>query len=161
MKKRIVVIATTAGIAASAIVAAPAAIAAPSDWDLVVSQDAPVLVDSIVIDNAIIERTFEAVLRDDKGRKIGMLYGSHRDIDAKDRPGLDIRYRTLVFEFADGQVIAEGVSKYKTSGPFLKPGKRTTIAITGGTGAYVGVKGEVKTVHLGKGEHRQMLKFVD
>lgn len=161
MKKRIVVIATTAGIAAYAIVAAPAAIAAPSDWDLVVSQDAPVLVDSIVIDNAIIERTFEAVLRDDKGRKIGMLYGSHRDIDAKDRPGLDIRYRTLVFEFADGQVIAEGVSKYKTSGPFLKPGKRTTIAITGGTGAYVGVKGEVKTVHLGKGEHRQMLKFVD
>ena len=161
MKKRIIVIAATAGIAASAIVAAPAAIAAPSDWDLVVSQDAPVLVDSIVIDNAIIERTFEAVLRDDKGRKIGMLYGSHRDIDAKDRPGLDIRYRTLVFEFADGQVIAEGVSKYKTSGPFLKPGKRTTIAITGGTGAYVGVKGEVKTVHLGKGEHRQMLKFVD
>ena len=161
MKKRIIVIAATAGIAASAIVAAPAAIAAPSDWDLVVSQDAPVLVDSIVIDNAIIERTFEAVLRDDTGRKIGMLYGSHRDIDAKDRPGLDIRYRTLVFEFADGQVIAEGVSKYKTSGPFLKPGKRTTIAITGGTGAYVGVKGEVKTVHLGKGEHRQMLKFVD
>ena len=151
MKKRIVVIVTTVGIAASAIVAAPAAVAAPSDWDLVVSQDAPVLVDSIVIDNAIIERTFEAVLRDDKGRKIGMLYGSHRDIDAKDRPGLDIRYRTLVFEFADGQVIAEGVSKYKTSGPFLKPGKRTTIAITGGTGAYVGVKGQ----------HRQMLKFVD
>ena len=161
MKKRIIVIAATAGIAASAIVAAPAAIAAPSDWDLVVSQDAPVLVDSIVIDNVLIERTFEAVLRDDKGRKVGMLYGSHRDIDAKDRPGLDIRYRTLVFEFADGQVIAEGVSKYKTSGPFLKPGKRTTIAITGGTGAYVGVKGEVKTVHLGKGEHRQMLKFVD
>lgn len=161
MRKRIIVIAATAGIAASAIVAAPAAIAAPSDWDLVVSQDAPVLVDSIVIDNVLIERTFEAVLRDDKGRKVGMLYGSHRDIDAKDRPGLDIRYRTLVFEFADGQVIAEGVSKYKTSGPFLKPGKRTTIAITGGTGAYVGVKGEVKTVHLGKGEHRQMLKFVD
>ena len=109
----------------------------------------------------LIERTFEAVLRDDKGRKIGMLYGSHRDIDAKDRPGLDIRYRTLVFEFADGQVIAEGVSKYKTSGPFLKPGKRTTIAITGGTGAYVGVKGEVKTVHVGKGLHRQLLNFVD
>ena len=88
-------------------------------------------------------------------------YGSHRDIDAKDRPGLDIRYRTFVFEFADGQVIAEGVSKYKTAGPFLKPGTKTTLAITGGTGAYVGVKGELKTVHLGKGQHRQMLKFVD
>lgn len=160
MKKRLVVLAATIALVGSAVVTAPAATASHGGWDLVVSQDAPVLVDSIVIDDVVIERTFEAVLRDDKGRKIGMLYGSHRVIDAKDRPGLDIRYRTLVFEFADGQVIAEGVSKYKTAGPFLKPGTKTTIAITGGTGAYVGVKGEVKTVHLGKGLHRQMLKFV-
>lgn len=161
MKKRLIVLACAIALAGSAAVTAPAATAAPSDWDLVLTQDAPVLVDSIVIDDVVIERTFEAVLRDSKGRKVGMLYGSHRDIDAKDRPGLDIRYRTLVFEFADGQVIAEGVSKYKTLGPFLKPGTKTTIAITGGTGAYVGVKGEVKTVHLGKGQHRQMLNFVD
>jgi len=53
------------------------------------------------------------------------------------------------------------VSKYRTLGPFLRPGTKSTIAITGGTGAYVGVKGEVKTVHLGKGLHRQMLNFVD
>ena len=161
MKKRLIVLACAIALAGSAAVTAPAATAAPSDWDLVLTQDAPVLVDSIVIDDVVIERTFEAVLRDSKGRKVGMLYGSHRDIDAKDRPGLDIRYRTLVFEFADGQVIAEGVSEYKTLGPFLKPGTKTTIAITGGTGAYVGVKGEVKTVHLGKGQHRQMLNFVD
>lgn len=161
MHKRTIVLAASAGLVGSTLIAAPAATAAPSDWDLVVMQDAPVLVDSVVIDDVLIERTFEAVLRDDKGRKIGMLYGSHRDIDAKERPELDVRYRTIVFEFADGQIIAEGVSKYKTAGPFLKPGKRTTIAITGGTGAYVGVKGELKTVHLGKGLHRQMLKFVD
>lgn len=161
MFKRFVVLASAVALAGSAVVTAPAATAAPSDWDLVLTQDAPVLVDSIVIDDVVIERTFEAVLRDGKGRKVGMLYGSHRDIDAKDRPGLDIRYRTLVFEFADGQVIAEGVSKYKTLGPFLKPGTKTTIAITGGTGAYVGVKGEVKTVHVGKGLHRQLLNFVD
>lgn len=161
MLKRFVVLASAVALAGSAVVTAPAATAAPSDWDLVLTQDAPVLVDSIVIDDVVIERTFEAVLRDGKGRKVGMLYGSHRDIDAKDRPGLDIRYRTLVFEFADGQVIAEGVSKYKTLGPFLKPGTKTTIAITGGTGAYVGVKGEVKTVHVGKGLHRQLLNFVD
>ena len=161
MLKRFVVLASAVALAGSAVVTAPAATAAPSDWDLVLTQDAPVLVDSIVIDDVVIERTFEAVLRDGKGRKVGMLYGSHRDIDAKDRPGLDIRYRTLVFEFADGQVIAEGVSKYKTLGPFLKPGTKTTIAITGGTGAYVGATGELKTVHTGKGAHRQMLKFVD
>ena len=160
MKKRLIVLASAVALVGSAVMTAPAATAAPSDWDLVFTQDAPVLVDSIVIDDVVVERTFEAVLRDGKGRKVGMLYGSHRDIDAKDRPGLDIRYRTLVFEFADGQVIAEGLSKYKTLGPFLKPGTKTTIAITGGTGAYVGVKGEVKTVHLGKGQHRQMLNFV-
>lgn len=161
MKKRLVVLAASIALAGSAAVTAPAATAAPGDWDLILKQDPPVLVDSIVIDGVVVERTLEAVLRDDKGRKIGMLYGSHRDLDSKDRPGLDIRYRTLVFEFADGQVIAEGVSKYKTLGPFLRPGTQSTIAITGGTGAYVGVKGEVKTVHLGKGLHRQMLNFVD
>ena len=161
MKKRLIVLASAIALVGAVGATTPAATAAPQDWDLVLTQDAPVLVDSIVIDDVVVERTFEAVLRDSKGRKVGMLYGSHRDIDAKDRPGLDIRYRTLVFEFADGQVIAEGVSKYKTLGPFLKPGTKTMIAITGGTGAYVGVKGEVKTVHLGKGQHRQMLNFVD
>jgi hypothetical protein len=161
MKKHAVALVAAVSAVAASTAIAPAAIAAPGDWDLVVNQDAPVLVDSIVLDGVVVERTFEAVLRDDQGRKIGMLYGSHRNIDAKERPRLDVRYRTIVLEFADGQVIAEGVSKYKTSGPFLKPGKRTTIAITGGTGAYVGVTGELKTVHLGRGEHRQMLKFVD
>lgn len=161
MKKRLVVLAASIALAGSAAVSAPAATAAPGDWDLILKQDPPVLVDSVVIDGVVVERTFEAVLRDHKGRKVGILYGSHRDIDAKDRPGLDIRYRTLVFAFADGQVIAEGVTKYKTGGPFLRPNASATIAITGGTGAYVGVKGEVKTVHLGKGLHRQKLNFVD
>lgn len=161
MQKHLIVLAASAGLAASALIAAPAAIAAPSDWDIVVDQGAPVIVDSIVIDGVVIERTFQAVLRDEDGRRIGMLFGSHRSMEVKDRPGVDVRYRTLVFEFADGQVIAEGVSKYKTLGPFLRPGTKATIAITGGTGAYVGVKGEVKTVHLGKGLHRQMLNFVD
>ena len=161
MKKQLVVLAASAGLAASALVAAPAAIAAPSDWDIVVDQDAPVVVDSIVIDGVVIERTFQAVLRDKDGRKVGILFGSHRSMEVADRPGVDVRYRTLVFEFADGQVVAEGVSKYKKLDPFLKPGKRTVIAITGGTGAYVGVRGEVKRVHLGRGLHRQMPNFVE
>lgn len=161
MKQRIVGLAGATALAATALVAAPTATAAPGDWDMVVMQDAPLIVDSIVVDGVVIERTFEAVLRNEQGRKIGMLYGAHRDIDAKDRPGLDVRYRTLVFEFADGQVVAEGVSRYASAGPFLKPGKRTTIAIIGGTGAYVGAMGQVKTVHLGRGLHRQMLDFVD
>lgn len=161
MLRKLGIVGASVALAAPLALAAPAASAAPRQWDLVLLQDAPVIVDSVVIDGNLHERTFEAVLRDGNGRKVGMLYGSHRDFDAKDRPGLDVRYRTLVFEFADGQIVAEGVSKYKTDGPFLTPGKRTTIAITGGTGAYVGVKGEVKTVHLGKGEHRQMLDFVN
>lgn len=161
MKKQIVVLAASAGLAASALLAAPAATAAPSDWDMVLDQDAPKIVDSIVIDGVVIERSYEAVLRDHKGRKIGKLYGGVRDHVAEDHPSVDVRYRVLVFEFADGQVIAEGVSKYKMVGPYLKPGKPTVISITGGTGAYVGVRGELKTVNLGDGLHRQMLKFVD
>lgn len=161
MLRKFLVVGASVALAVPLALAAPAASAAPRQWDLVLMQDAPTIVDSVVIDGNLQERTFEAVLRDGNGRKVGMLYGSHRDFDAKERPGLDVRYRTLVFEFADGQIVAEGVSKYKTDGPFLTPGKRTTIAITGGTGAYIGVTGEVKTVHLGKGVHRQMLDFVD
>lgn len=161
MKHRIIALAVALGLAATAVVAAPAASAAKGDWDLIVLQDQPVFANNIVIDGVLIERTFEAVIRNESGRKIGRMYGSHRDIDAIDRPKLDVRYRTLVFEFADGQIITEGITKYAGSGPYIRPGTQTRIAITGGTGAYAGVKGELKTVFLGKGKHRQMFRFVD
>lgn len=161
MKHRIIALAVALGLAATAVVSAPAASAAPGDWDMILTQDPPVLVDNIVIDGVLIERTFEAVVRDQSGRKVGRIFGSHRDIDAIERPKLDVRYRTLVFDFPDGQIIAEGISKYPSAGPFIRPGTKTLIAITGGTGAYAGVKGELKTVYLGKGQHRQMLRFVN
>ena len=161
MKKRVVVLAAAIGLAAPGALGAPAATAAPSDWDLVLTQDAPVFGAAIVIDGRVIERSWEAVLRDSAGKKVGMLFGTQRQFDATPGGGVEARYRTLVFEFADGQVVAEGVAKYKASGGLLKPGKRSIIAITGGTGAYIGVTGELKTVHTGKGAHRQMLRFVD
>ena len=161
MKKRFVVLASAVALAVSAVVTAPVATAAPSDWDLVLTQDAPVFGEAIVVDGRVFERSWEAILRDGSGKKVGMLFGTQRNFDATPGGGVEMRYRTLVFEFADGQVIAQGVAKYKASGGLLKPGKRSTIAITGGTGAYVGVTGELKTVHTGKGAHRQMLNFVD
>lgn len=161
MKKYLVVLATAVALAASAVVAAPAATAAPSDWDLVFTQDAPVFGEAIVIDGRVVERAWEAVLRDSKGKKVGVLLGTQRNFDAEPGGRVEMRYRTLVFEFADGQIVAEGVTAYRSSGGLLKPGKRSIIAITGGTGAYAGASGELKTVHTGKGLHRQMLRFVD
>ena len=161
MKKPLVVLASAVALAGSAVVTAPAAMAAPSDWDLVLTQGAPIFGEAIVVDGRVIERSWEAILRDGSGKKVGMVFGTQRSFDATPGGGVELRYRTLVFEFAEGQVVAEGVTKYKASGGLLKPGKRSTIAITGGTGAYVGATGELKTVHTGKGAHRQMLKFVD
>lgn len=161
MKKHITALAVSAVLAVTAVVAAPAATAAPGDWDLVLTQDAPVFGEAIVVDGRVVERTWEAVLRDGKGKRVGILFGTQRNFDASPGGGLETRYRTLVFEFADGQIVAEGIAAYKSSGGLLKPGKRSTIAITGGTGAYIGARGELKTVHTGKGLHRQMLRFVD
>ena len=161
MKMRIAALVVSAGLAVTALAATPPATAAPSDWDLVFTQDAPVFGEAIVVDGRVVERAWEAVLRDSKGKKVGVLLGTQRNFDADPGGRVEMRYRTLVFEFADGQIVAEGVTAYRVSGGLLKPGKRSIIAITGGTGAYVGARGEVKTVHTGKGLHRQMLRFVD
>ena len=159
--KKVVTAAASLGLAAAGVSAATPAAAAPADWDLILIQDAPVFGEAIVVDGRVIERTWEAVLRNGSGRKVGLLLGTQRNFDARPSSGVEMRYRTLVFEFADGQIVAEGIAAYTSSGGLLKPGKRSTIAITGGTGAYIGASGELKTVHTGKGLHRQMLRFVD
>jgi hypothetical protein len=159
--KKAVITAASLGLAVSGMSAATPVAAAPADWDLILTQDAPVFGKAVVVDGRVIERTWEAVLRNGAGKKVGLLLGTQRNFDARPSGGVEMRYRTLVFEFADGQIVAEGIAAYKASGGLLKPGKRSTIAITGGTGAYIGASGELKTVHKGKGIHRQMLRFVD
>jgi hypothetical protein len=72
------------------------------------------------------------------------------------------RLRTLVFELPKGQIVATGASTYVTGPDFvpLNPGNRVVIAITGGTGAYLGASGELRTTRNADGTYRQVLRLI-
>ena len=158
--KALVSLLVAAAMGTALLVSAPAANAAPRTWSMVVEQDGPSLLNSIVIDGRVIEVSWEAVLRDESGRKIGKVYGNQHDMDATPGGKTETRLRTLVFKFADGQIVAEGVAEYSLSGRLLKRGARSVIAIVGGTGAYVGATGEVLSIHLGGGTHRHKFRLM-
>lgn len=153
-------IAAAATLGAALIVSAPAAQASPGKWSIVLDQDAPTLLNAITVDGRVIVVAWEAVVRDESGRKVGKVYGSQEDMDATPGGRNETRLRTLVFKFADGQIVAEGIAKYSLTGKLLKVGARSTIAIIGGTGAYAGARGELVSVHRGNGEHRQKFRLM-
>ena len=56
------------------------------------------------------------------------------------------RLLIAVFDLPQGQISVLGVSDYREGDLLLPAGEPVTRAIVGGTGAYVGVDGEVTTV---------------
>lgn len=142
------------------VVSAPAANAAPQDWSMVLEQSAPTIINSIVVDGRVIELSWEAVLRDESGRTVGRVFGSQHDMDATPGGKTETRLRTLVFRFKDGQIVAQGLAQYSLMGKLLKPGTRSVIAVIGGTGSYAGARGELVTIHLKDGTHRQKFQLL-
>lgn len=71
------------------------------------------------------------------------------------------RTRTLVFDLPKGQIVAIGTGLYKepqTLVPeLLKP---TLSAIVGGTGDYVGVRGQLKSIKRADGSFVQQLMIM-
>lgn len=159
--RRIAALAISAALAASMVVAAQPA-SASGDWDLILKQDAPVIVDQHIVDGVVLTRVFEAVVRDSSGKKVGRLVGQQELFDVKvEGDDIETRLRTLIFDLKGGQIIAEGVSNYPIKGGKFQLGKAFTIAITGGTGAYVGVRGELVSILKSDGTYRQKFRFVD
>ena len=160
--RRSAAILATASLTTSMLVIAPAAWAAPADWDLVLEQDRPVIVDQHVEDGVVLTRVFEAVVRTSSGKKAGILVGQQEsfnvDLEGRDE---ETRMRTLVFDLKGGQIVAQGVAVYPVDGGTFRPGKAFTIAITGGTGNYAGVRGELVSVLKKDGTYRQKFRFVD
>jgi hypothetical protein len=150
----------TLGLATA--VVAPPALAAPGDWDLILVQDKPVIVDQIVVDDVVLVRVFQAVLRNKSGKRVGLLSGQQEDIDVDiDANRKETRLRTLIFRLRGGQIVAQGKVPYPVAGGKFRPGKAFTIAITGGTGKYIGARGEVVSILKTDGTYRQKFRFVD
>ncbi|MBM3689726.1 MAG: hypothetical protein FJW80_08750 [Actinobacteria bacterium] len=159
--RRIAALAISAALAASMVVAAQPA-SASGDWDLILKNDVPVIVDQHIVDGVVLTRVFKAVVRDSSGKKVGRLVGQQELFDVKvEGDDIETRLRTIIFDLKGGQIIAEGVSNYPSKSGKFRPGKAFTIAITGGTGAYVGVRGELVSILKSDGTYRQKFRFVD
>ena len=75
--------------------------------------------------------------------------------DAK--PNLERRATLLFFTFGEqqDQIIALGVHEYPTNAPEFETGRSVVRAILGGTGKYMGARGEVTSTRNADGSYTQ------
>ena len=154
-----------ATLVAATILVSPTAHAADSN-KLVVTQDAPTLATAAHTEantsGAVL--FFAADLRNTKRKKIGEVIGQVTTIDVTlDVVGEEDRFRELVFNMKDGQIVVLGAAQYTaTTAPnFAKDNAPVTAVIVGGTGDYIGARGIVTTKKLKNGTYRHTFKFVN
>lgn len=102
-----------------------------------------------------IESIFGAKLTTTKGKNAGYLTGSIVTDDILDigDPG-EYRHRNLTFTLPGGQILAKGNSFYPLDQVQLEFDESAVIAVIGGTGKYLGARGEVKTIRKANGTYR-------
>ncbi len=94
---------------------------------------------------------FEAVLKDTSGTKVGEVLGWLVTVDVIDGNStnpiqISDRIGTMVIDLGDeNEIIAQGGTSYHHGNHQMKIGLAQKRAITGGTGKYKGIKGEVTT----------------
>lgn len=105
VRKLISLVAAT-GLTALLMAANQPAAATPG-WDLILKQDAPVIVAQDVQEGVTLTRVFEAVVRNQAGKKVGILVGQQELLEATlGGKTEETRLRTLVFMLKGGQILA-------------------------------------------------------
>lgn len=102
---------------------------------------------------------FTAELFNKSGKKAGTIAGFLTDLDSSPT-GSETRFRNISFSLKGGQLIANGAGEYKASDLPLPQELPSTIAIIGGTGKYIGARGEVKTSRNADGTFRHVFKLL-
>jgi hypothetical protein len=88
---------------------------------------------------------FAARLTKPSGEAYGLLTGSISTVaPVTGNPG-EARLRTLIFTLPGGQIVAEGNSLYPQGLVEINPNTSIVIAVIGGTGSYLGARGQVAT----------------
>lgn len=153
-----------ATLVAATILVSPAANAADSN-KLVVMQDAPTLATAAHTEASTTGAVlfFAADLRNLKRKKIGEVIGQVTTFDVT-LDGVDEvdRFRELVFNMKDGQIVVLGASQYTaTAAPdFANDNAPVTAVVVGGTGDYIGARGIVTTKKLKNGTFRHTFTFM-
>jgi hypothetical protein len=88
---------------------------------------------------------FAARLTKPTGAAFGLLTGNISAVDPVKGNPEEARLRTLIFTLPGGQMIAQGNSIYPLGAVEINPNTPIVIAVTGGTGTYLGARGQVVT----------------
>lgn len=143
-------------------VAAPAT-AAPSTTQIVLRQEAPVIVPLTEVAAGATGYSFayEGVLRNAAGKRVGLLSGVVQTIDAT-LAGVaeETRHREIVFSLKGGQIVAQGVTNYVDSQSEVAKNRPVVIAVIGGTREYMGARGQVVTTRQADGSYRQVITLL-
>ena len=104
---------------------------------------------------------FSAPLTNAKGAPFGEVVGGLNTFDITlEQLKSETRYRELTFILPGGQIVANGTSEYVGADTELQANAPVTIAVIGGTGKYIGARGEVTTRRNSDGTYRHILKLL-
>jgi len=140
-----------------------------TDWQtMTLTQDKPVLVE--LSDGDAVRAhgegmVFEAELEDQSGKPVARLLGHHLIVDTPGddgigEPSLEERFVTLSLIFESGDaILVQGANVYPPDQRILKADAPQYRAIVGGTGAYKGIRGQVKTTRNGDETYTHVLEY--
>ncbi len=99
-------------------------------------------------------------MRNAKGAVAGTFHASI--LTAGESPGdfVESRLRTVVFNLKDGQINASGVALYPTHNAYLAVNGPVRIAVVGGTGRYIGARGQVVRARKTDRSYRHVLTLL-
>ena len=140
----------------------------PSTETLTVYQDAPKmsLLDLGAPGNSLGDvYHFSAPLHSERGGPVtGELIGSKTlvKMPADANPKTERRATLMFFNFADGkdQIIAFGAADYSPSVPEFEAGQSAVRAVLGGTGKYIGARGQVTSTRNQDGSYTQVFTLL-
>ena len=168
MPRKPLALATTAALAAGALAVAGCGSDDDGPRDFTLIQEKPEIVE---VDTGGKGTTkgdqfhFEARMNNEDGEAAGILLGDLTVTGLAGRFGrpksLQINRSQLVFRLDDGDIMALGLSNYRTADWKLAAEEPTSRAIIGGTGEYAGARGELVTTRKGDGTYEQEFKFSD
>jgi hypothetical protein len=158
-----------AALSASALIAACGAHSTnPSNETFTVYQDAPKmsLVDLGAPGNSLGDiYHFSAPLHSERGGPVtGEVIGSKTlvKVATDANPNLERRATLLFFTFAEGkdQIIAFGAADYSPSAPEFDAGQPVVRPVLGGTGKYMGARGQVNSTRNADGSYTQVFTLL-
>ena len=109
------------------------------------------------------EIIYEAALTR-KGRPSGAIFGSITGIGSLQaglRTDRETRLSVGVFELPEGQISVQGLTYYDPLAREIAASEPATRAVVGGTGKYLGARGEVVTRRLADGSYVHTIRLVD